>query len=277
MKKSTIEKIEKEIDEKTKMPNDKKDNVKKEIITNIVIAGIAILYLVFIILGSRGTVKNIRTIDINIFSCIFLGTAIVLFEIAYRKDSGALAMHGIESLLVATFTLFLPYIIFELGALHRKYYIYSCVFIIIYYILKSIYLAIYAKVKYMNTISDVREIVKKEDVNINKQIKEEIEELELDDKIFANKSVKVEEKPKKRGRPRKSDTQQNKSKDIKKEIKKESNKNQKTSTTKKRGRPKKTETKTEAKTKTSVKNRNPENTDTPKRKRGRPRKVAESK
>ena len=125
MKKATIEKIEKEIDEKTKMPNDKKEDLKKQIITNIVIAGIVILYLVFIVLGSRGTVKNIRTIDINIFSCIFLGASIVLFEIAYRKDSGPLALHGIESLIIATFTLFLPYIIFELGALHRKYYIYS--------------------------------------------------------------------------------------------------------------------------------------------------------
>ena len=109
MKKSTIEKIEKEISEKTKLPNEVKEIIKKEAFTNIVVGSVGILYFIFIVLGSVGSIKNVRTIDLNIFSIIFLGIAITIFEIAYRKDDGKLAIYGIESLVVAIFTLFLPH------------------------------------------------------------------------------------------------------------------------------------------------------------------------
>ena len=107
MKKSTIEKIEKEINEKTKLPYEIKEKIKKEVFTNIAIASIIILYFIFIVLGSAGSIKNVRAIDLNIFSILFLGIAIIIFEISYRKDDGKLAMYGIESLVVAIFTLFL--------------------------------------------------------------------------------------------------------------------------------------------------------------------------
>ena len=40
MKKSAIEKIEKEIDEKTKLPDNIKDKIKREVFTNIVVAAV---------------------------------------------------------------------------------------------------------------------------------------------------------------------------------------------------------------------------------------------
>ena len=136
MKKSTIEKIENEINEKTKLPKNIKDKIKKDVFTNIVIAAIIIIYFIFIVLGSSGSIKNVRTTDLNIFSILFLGTAIVLFEVAYKKDSGSLAVYGIESLVVATFTLFLPYIIFELDEANKKNYLIASIYIATYYIIK---------------------------------------------------------------------------------------------------------------------------------------------
>jgi len=280
MKKNEIKEIEKEIDEKTKMPQNMKERTKKEVFTNIVVAVVIVLYLIFIVLGSIGTIKNVRVIDLNIFSMIYLIIAIVLFEIAYRKDSGSLAMYGIESLAVAIFTLFLPYIIFELDETHRRYYLIASVYVAAYYILKSIYISGRTKAKYMNSISDVKEIVKKEEPKV---IDEDIDEIyvqknekekptkKLKEKKKSNKTKKtdtkkveqkkiepkVENKPKKRGRPKKTEIV-------------ETNKEEKT-TPKKRGRPKKVNTETKA-----VDNK-AENTEAPKRKRGRPRKVAESK
>lgn len=211
MKKSTIEKIEKEIDEKTKTPYLVREKIKNEVFTNFVIASIIILYFIFIILGSFGTIKNVRIIDINIFSIIFLGTAILLFEIAYRKDDGKLAMFGIESLAVAIFTLFLPYIIFELHGTNKKYYLMVSIFVASYYIIKSIYSATRTKNKYMKDISDIKDIVKKE--KKTKRIKEDIEEVEeIKYKINVrniekslNKEIK-ENVPKRRGKPRKTET-----------------------------------------------------------------------
>ena len=114
MKENTIKKIENEIDQKSKLPLKVKNKIKKEVLINILIGIIIELYLTFIIFGSNGTIKNVRAIDINIFSILFLITALTLLELAYRKDSGRLAFFGMEFLCFATFNLFLPYIIFEL-------------------------------------------------------------------------------------------------------------------------------------------------------------------
>lgn len=176
-------------------------------------------------------------------------------------------MYGIESLIVAIFTLFLPYIIFELNETYKKYYLMASIYIAAYYILKSIYVSTKIRNKYMNSISDVKEIVKRE--KTKRTIKEDLEEVEeqakSEDKSTSNKKVKVQDKKvgkeeinidtyKKRGRPKK----ENSAKAVI-ESKKEN------TTPKRRGRPKKTETKG---------NKNePEGTEMPK-KRGRPRKVA---
>ena len=53
MKKSTIEKIEKEIDEKTKIPSNIKNKIKIEVFTNMAIALVLVIYFIFIILGSK--------------------------------------------------------------------------------------------------------------------------------------------------------------------------------------------------------------------------------
>ena len=258
MKKSAIEEIEKEIDEKTKLPNELKDKIKKEVFTNIVVAAVIVTYFIFIVLGSIGSIKNVRVIDLNIFSMIFLGIAIVLFEIAYRRDQGNIAIYGIESLVVAIFTLFLPYIIFELDETHKKYYLLASIYIAAYYTLKSIYIATRTRVKYMNSISDEKEKTKRrvkdeiEDVE-DKVVKVNNEEAKKEEKVNNKKEEKKTDAPKKRGRPKKED--------ILKSVKE--NKEEK-SEPKRRGRPKKSENK---KVEEEVKV-----TEAPK-KRGRPRKA----
>ncbi len=224
MKKSAIEKIEKEIYEKTKLPNEVKDKIKREVFTNIVVAVVIVTYFIFIVLGSIGSIKNVRTIDLNIFSMIFLGIAIVLFEVAYRKDEGNIAIYGIESLAVAIFTLFLPYIIFELDETHKKHYLLASIYIAAYYILKSIYIVNRTRAKHMNSISDVKEIVKKE--KSKRRVKDDIEEAYEDKVIEENKDEKSTSK--RRGRPKKSEN-----------SKKTENEAKETKTPKKRGRPRK--------------------------------------
>lgn len=264
MKKSAIEQIEKEIDEKTKLPQKIKDKIKKEVFTNILVAGVIIVYFILIVLGSVGSVKNVRSIDLNIFSLIFLGVAIFLFEIAYRKDDGKLAMYGIETLVVAVFTLFLPYIIFELNESDKKYYLIASIYIAVYYIFKSIAISLKTRNKYMNSnISDVKEIIKKE--KSKKRIKEELVD-EIEETKIAKQPKSAERnvggntassdlKPKKR-----SNTKKTEQKEV---IAKKINTEKEEVTPKRRGRPRKSENKVLEET---------TNTPQPK-KRGRPRKV----
>lgn len=224
MNETTIEKIEKEIDEKTKLPKDTKEKIIKEVFTNIVMAIGVMVYLTFLILGSVGAVKNIRIIDFNIFSIILLGISILLFEIAWKRGSGKLAMHGIELLAIALFTLFLPYIIFELNSPYKKFYLIASAYTTVYYSIKSIYIAIKSRKKYMVTVDDIKDIVKKE--KIKREINDDIEETEEIEVIEESVAQKVEA-PKKRGRPKKTET------------KKEESVLQEAEAPKKRGRPRK--------------------------------------
>ena len=234
IKKETIIKIEEEIRNKTTIPNVLKEKIKKSVFTNIIIAVSMIIYFTFLIKGSEGAVKAVRSVDFNIFSILILTLSIYLFEIAYRKDNGKLAIYGIESLIIAVFTLFLPYIIFELNEKNKKYYLTASIFVASYYILKSLTISIKTKNKHMNSkISDVKEIVKKE--KTKRRIKEEIEDIEETKIIKENKNkneekkkIEAEEvKPKKRGRPKKTETKNNE------------NKPKEENAPKKRGRPRK--------------------------------------
>ncbi len=207
--KNTIEKIEKEISEKTKLPYEVKDKIKKEIFTNIIMAIVIIAYFIFIILGSNNSVKSVRSIVLNVFSFLFLGLAIVLFEIAYRKDKGNLAINGIEALIIAILNLFLPYIIFELDEVYKRNYLLSTTFIAIYYTLKSIYISLKIRNKYMDSISDVKEIVKKEKAKDNTD--DDVQKIEEDSKQEKSKF--------KRKKPKRIKTKEDKIKTRKKKNK----------------------------------------------------------
>lgn len=251
MKKEMVEKIESEITQKTKLPDDIKEQARKNIFTNIIIAIIAISYFIFLILGSAGSTKNVRIVDFNIFSIIILGLAICLFEIAYKKDNGAIAMYGVEALTIALTTLFLPYVIFEVSEAHKKYYLMVSSYIGIYYIIKCIYISVKTKKKYLEEASDIKEIVKKENKRRNVQYEEEktedtqkvIEKVEEDKK----ENLKSEEKGqiKEVKKEKKQTKKENKTTKAKKttESTKKVDKKEETNTPKRRGRPKKEEVK----------------------------------
>lgn len=294
MRKDVVKKIEQEINEKTKLPDEIKNKRRKEVFVNLMIAILIILYYIFLITGSAGTIKNVRTIDFNIFSILILALAIYLFEVSYRKNSGRLAMFGIESLVVAMSTLFLPYVIFELDEVHKKYYLMISVYIAIYYVIKCIYISIKMKKEYEKQVSDINEIIKKDK---KKKIKEEIDlpeekeftEKKEDIKIIENKKAKKqttkttnkkqeneEDKKVEKNNVKKKTTTKGKNtnkKSVKKTEVKENKKDVKSkeisdlpnNTPKKRGRPKKEET-------IRKEQENKEINSTPK-KRGRPRKV----
>ena len=251
MKKEMVEKIESEITQKTKLPDDIKEQARKNIFTNIIIAIIAISYFIFLILGSAGSTKNVRVVDFNIFSIIILGLAICLFEIAYRKDNGTIAMYGVEALTIALTTLFLPYVIFEVSEAHKKYYLMVSSYIGIYYIIKCIYISVKTKKKYLDEASDIKEIVKKENKRRNVQYEEEktedtqkvIEKVEEDKKenLKSEEKGQIEEVKKEK----KSAKKENKSTKTKKsnESTKKLDKKEETNPPKRRGRPKKEEVK----------------------------------
>ena len=252
MKKDVVKKIEEEIKQKTTLPENIKEEIRKEIFTNILIAIVLVVYFTFLILGSVGTIKNVRSIDFNIFSMLILGIAIYLFEVSYKKDNGKLALFGIESLITAIFTLFLPYIIFELDAINKKYYLIISGYVAVYYIIKCICISVKTKNKYMKETSDISEIIKKNKIETKRTVNTKTTNREMQSEI--NENIKQK-------------TTKNKTNDTKVNVDNTNN------APKKRGRPKKSETtNNENKNNVEVKQQ-----DAPQpKKRGRPRKVAVS-
>ena len=235
MKEETIEKIENEITKKTTMPDDLKHKIRKAIFINIILGIGIIVYFAFLVLGSIDSVKATRDTYFKIFSMVLLFVSIALFEIAYKRDSGKLAINGIELLVVSIFTLFMPYIVFELDRKHQMYYVLASSLIGIYYIIKSIIINKRAKSLFEKRESDIKEIVKNENKKADFLEEEQNEE-----------EVKQDEKPKRKGRPKKLDKKEESAKKQTDEEQKEkkvksnsSNNTEKKSTTKKRGRPRK--------------------------------------
>lgn len=197
MKEEVVEKIEKEIREKIKLPVNIRNDLRKEAFKNIMIAIIVVAFFTFLILGSIGTIKNVRTVDFNIFSLLILFLAIYLFEVSYRKENGKFAIFGIEALVTAVFTLFLPYIIFELNQEYRKYYLMISAYVAIYYIIKCIVIYLRGKKAYMRQASDIKEIVKKEKIKTKRSIeKEEMELNQIDKKEAKSKDTTGDTKKK---------------------------------------------------------------------------------
>ena len=305
MKKETIEKIEKEIVKQTTMPEDLKNEVRKDIFKNLLLGIAIIVYFIVLIKGNAGGSKDIATVYFNIYSILLLIFSIVLIEVAYRKNNGKTAVYGIELMVVAVLTMFLPYVLFELSRKYQNYYILSTLVISIYYIVKCIVINNRAKKVYVKEESDIEEISKTqkpnenllddEEMNIEKlvnrlqPIKRNDKEVEEPKKVVKEKTVakkapvkKEEKKEVKEEKPKKGTSTTKKTTVAKKtttkkaaEEKKENKsvaKKTKTATKAKTTSKKKTTT-GKKKTKKEPAKVEPKKEETAPKKRGRPRKV----
>lgn len=141
------------------MPKEKKKGIYKRAFENILVAVIVILYFLMMILGYINIPEEAYVKDLKVFSLATIAITIVLFEIAYNKDSGKIAIHGIETLLLSILTLVSMYIYI----LHRTKFLFvimgGVVLATLYYLVRSIVVIIKEKRKWKDNISDVKDIV----------------------------------------------------------------------------------------------------------------------
>ena len=141
---------------------EEKNKLYKKLFKNIMIAIIISIYFIFLNLGNINIDKNIFLTDIKVFSIIILGISIIIFEKAYKKDSGELTINAIEILVLACHTLSLTYVT-NIFKFDFKYYVLTSSYIFsIYYIFKDIIIYTRENRKYLKQLSDIPDIVKKE-------------------------------------------------------------------------------------------------------------------
>ena len=160
----------KEVDEKT----------MKDVYANIVKAILVIFYFLIVNLAYENV--NIETLNrgIQLFTMIFLFITIFIFEISYKKDDTKLAIEGIELLVLSFITLTIDHVITKYHFELKPYALVISYVYAIYFILKGIVIYTKGRKQYADSLSDIREIVKKEEPakkEATKKSKVDIEEL----------------------------------------------------------------------------------------------------
>ena len=145
-------KIEKQIIEK----------VNIDLFINLIIAILMIIYFIFINLGYKNIENSILNKDLEVFCLVFLFVGIIIIEKAYRKDSGKIALYGIEILIFAFHTLTINHFLTIYNLDFQVYVLTSSYIFSIYYVLKCIIIYTIAKRKYLGNLSDIPQIIKEE-------------------------------------------------------------------------------------------------------------------
>lgn len=146
------------------------------------------IIIYFIILFFAYTRMNLDRLaeDIQVFSGAFLVLGILALEKAYKKDSGEVAITGIELLVLSMHSLSIMHMITLLRYDFKSYLLISSGTVVIYYVLKVIIIYTKDKKEYLKGLSDISKIVKEDEPikkeakkrNKNEKEKEEIDELE---------------------------------------------------------------------------------------------------
>lgn len=156
-----IQKFDEQYKKSRIIPNDYKKKIKNRILKNTLIAIIVIVYLgllnvLSLHIETKAYIFSIKTL------CVALSIlSVIYFEFSYRKDNGYLFMHGVEFLVIATITLFSVYAYSLFFITYNSILLYILIFVVIYYVIKTILTLRNMKKQYYKEQNDIREIVKK--------------------------------------------------------------------------------------------------------------------
>lgn len=160
-----------------KIPKEVSQEILKKIVRNL-LETIGIMFYFILLNLAYLNMKQERLVgDIKVFAGAFLVIGMLFLEKSYKKDNGSLAITGIEFLFLSLHSLSIMHVITLFKYDFRFYLLTSSYLFSIYYVLKAIILYTKERKEYLNSLSDISEIVKKEEP-IKKEAKKRKEELE---------------------------------------------------------------------------------------------------
>ena len=126
---------------------------------NVLILTIMIFYVFLVSIFCIKLNAEMQIKTTKILSMIVLFVSIFIFEIAYHKDNGKIALLGIEIFIISFYTLIIWTITKKYNFTYKNYLLYGTLSIILYYILKESIMHTKEKKKYLNNLSDIHEIL----------------------------------------------------------------------------------------------------------------------
>lgn len=162
----------------------------KKILKNLLVGiGIISYFMILVLANTKMHTERLAN-DIKVFAGAFLVVAILVLEKAYKKDSGKTAIIGIELLVLSFHSLSIIHMVNLFKCDFNFYLILSSAIIAVYYLLKGITTYTKDRKEYLRGLSDISEIVKKDEpvkkeakkrnvskqgkTEVNKNIKEEV-------------------------------------------------------------------------------------------------------
>lgn len=186
-----------------KLPKEISQEILKKMFRNLLKA-VGIMFYFIILNLAYFTMKQERLIsDIEVFAGVFLIAGIFFLERAYKRDNEGIAITGIELLFLSLHSLSIMHVITLFKYDFRFYLLTSSYVFSIYYVLKAIVLYTKGRKEYLNSLSDISEIVKKDEPVIKKAKKrnddEESKEVEhAKNRTETNVKPETEKKPAKK-------------------------------------------------------------------------------
>lgn len=163
--KKNIEKLEKVIEEKKKLPKEVKEKINSKAFENIAIAAIIVVYLAALYFGMTNIPTEIYMIILKSISIVLLIGTIVIFEIGYRKDNGEIWLHGVETMIVGVFSLYLIYLYSFFYSNFGTLIIIVGIALLVYFAIKIIILQRRIEKEYSKSLTDIGEIVKNKKID----------------------------------------------------------------------------------------------------------------
>ena len=110
LEKKQLEAIEEERKKQKTISKVRKERIDKNILENLCFGIAFLFYFIFLNLGAMHIRPEIYLVDLKVFSLVSIAITIGTYERAYHKDSGRIAIHGIELMVLSIITLIALYI-----------------------------------------------------------------------------------------------------------------------------------------------------------------------
>lgn len=160
LKQENIRKLDEELRQRKKIPQDYKRKIRKQIILNVITIFVITLFLCSINIMSLYIETQIYLNCLRIISIVVAIIAIIYFELGYRKDNEKLFLYGGEILVLAVITLFSIYLYYMFFEQYTNILIYITVAFAIYYLIKILIIKSRMKKQYYKEQNDIKDIVK---------------------------------------------------------------------------------------------------------------------
>ena len=135
----------------------------KKIYINVLKAIIVVVYFLVMNLACENMETQYFERGVQLCTMIFLFISIFFFELAYRKDEDDLAIQGIEILILSAFILTSKHISKKFNFDFKNYSLVASYIFAIYFVLKGIVVYTKGRREMAEDLSDIREIVKKDE------------------------------------------------------------------------------------------------------------------